>query len=251
MSDSATYPVRNMNGGAESTKHAYDQLRGYILEGRLEPGAAFSQVQLSQQLGVSRTPLREAVRLLQMEGLVHSEYNRRVTVAPLSASACEELYAMRIPLESLAVRLSVPLLTDAELDGAEQALEELDEAFARGDHVAVREPHRRFHFTLFGHGGDLMVARVADLWDHAQRFRLLYSREAGEEDALQQQTASEHAAMLAAARARDEALTMRLVADHLGRIVLTTLARVDNRYDPRAVRAALLMVNAQTMERSR
>src|SRR4051812_50198781 len=65
-----------LQGGA-STRHAYEQLRSKILLGELAPGTAFSQVQLSRQLGVSRTPLREAVRLLQTEGLLQSEPKRR------------------------------------------------------------------------------------------------------------------------------------------------------------------------------
>ena len=69
---------------AAAREHAYDQLRNKILVGELAPGATFSQVQLATELGVSRTPLREAVRLLQTEGLLRSEPKRRVRVAPLT-----------------------------------------------------------------------------------------------------------------------------------------------------------------------
>ena len=98
-----------------STQHAYEELRRQILQGELAPGATFSQVQLSDQLGVSRTPLREAVRLLQMEGLLRAEPRRRVRVSPLSTEDFEDLYAIRIALESLAVRLTVPQLDQTEL----------------------------------------------------------------------------------------------------------------------------------------
>lgn len=72
-----------VDGGA-STRHAYEELRRQILFGELEPGATFSQVKLSTQLGVSRTPLREAVRLLQTEGLLRSEPRQRVRVSPIT-----------------------------------------------------------------------------------------------------------------------------------------------------------------------
>jgi GntR family transcriptional regulator, rspAB operon transcriptional repressor len=72
-------------------RHAYEQLRSKILLGELAPGATFSQVQLASQLGISRTPLREAVRLLQTEGLLDSEPNRRVRVSPLTTEDFEDL----------------------------------------------------------------------------------------------------------------------------------------------------------------
>jgi DNA-binding GntR family transcriptional regulator len=112
--DAPSEPAQTLDGGA-STQHAYDELRRKILQGELAPGATFSQVQLSTQLGVSRTPLREAVRLLQMEGLLRTDPRRRVRVSPLSTEDFEDLYAIRIALESLAVRLTVPQLSEAEL----------------------------------------------------------------------------------------------------------------------------------------
>ena len=239
-----------MADGFESTRHAYEQLRLSILEGRLEPGTAFSQVQLAHQLGVSRTPLREAVRLLQMEGLVHSEYNRRVTVAPLTLSGCEQLYAMRIALEPLAVRLSVPCLTAADLDAIGRDLVELEESIDRDGIDHARAAHRQFHLGLFAHAGELLTARVGDLWDHAERFRLLYQREATAEISLQRMASAEHHAILEAARRGDDTGAGERVAEHLGRVVLTTLASVDIRYDPRAVRAALAVYDTSARSSS-
>jgi DNA-binding GntR family transcriptional regulator len=226
--------------GLKSARHAYERLRAYILDGTLEPGHAFSQVQLAQELGISRTPLREAVRLLQMEGLVLSEYNRRVTVAPATPGVCDRLYAMRIALEPLAVQLTVPLLSERDLAEIGEDLKEMAAMTAADDYEGGRGPHRRFHMGLAAHAGDPLRARVADMFDHAERFRLLYSRQAtsGPGD-LWQFTNAEHQAIYDAACARRGARAGQLLADHLGRIVLTTLAGVASRYDPQAVRAAL------------
>src|SRR4051794_15338850 len=71
-------------GAGGSTLAAYNMLREAVLSGALPAGSTLSQVELSARLGVSRTPLREAVRLLQNEGLIESEHNRRVRVAPIS-----------------------------------------------------------------------------------------------------------------------------------------------------------------------
>jgi DNA-binding GntR family transcriptional regulator len=79
----------------------HDQLRQAILRGDVPPGPATSQLVLARELGVGRTPLREALRMLQSEGLVISEPNRRVRIAELSIADAEELYVMRILLEAV------------------------------------------------------------------------------------------------------------------------------------------------------
>jgi DNA-binding GntR family transcriptional regulator len=225
--------------GAETARRAYAQLRAAILEGVLEPGVAFSQVRLAEELGISRTPLREALRLLQMEGLVHSEYNRQVTVAPLHVGTCESLYAMRIALEPLAVRLTVSKLTQSDRVEISAHLDVLTSASDDSEYSSARDAHRRFHLGLTQHAGEPLSARVGDLWDHAERFRLLYNRQAAGDLAVQRLAGAEHQAIFDAAHRGDGDLAARLVADHLGRIVLSTLAIVASRHDPRAVRAAL------------
>jgi DNA-binding GntR family transcriptional regulator len=224
----------------DSTAHAYDQVRAAILDGRLPPGAAFSQVQLAAQLDVSRTPLREALRLLQTERLVDSDFNRRVRVSPLSLQDLEQLYAIRIPLESLGARLTVPLLSDEELDALGETLAEMDAA----DVGALRAPHRRFHAALVGRAGERLREEILDLWDHAERYRLLYASTDSERLALRELARSEHAAILAAARTRDPDRCAQLLAGHLARTALTVIAQVDGTYDPRILRTALRHVSA-------
>src|SRR5689334_16751770 len=80
----------------------HDRLREAILNGEIPAGQATSKNTLARNLGAGRTPVREALRLLQREGLVLSEPNRRVRIADLSASDAEELYVMRISLEAIA-----------------------------------------------------------------------------------------------------------------------------------------------------
>jgi DNA-binding GntR family transcriptional regulator len=233
-----------LDGGA-STRHAYEQLRRKILLGELEPGATFSQVQLASELGVSRTPLREAVRLLQTEGLLHSEPKRRVRVSPLNTEDFEDLYAMRIVLDSLAVRLTVPQLSDAELANIRLWCLEATAAAAEGGPVAYREPHRRFHFGLFEHAGPRLVRQVEDLWDHAERYRLLHAQHGGTLTQLVRLSQRDHAAILEAAEARDAPLAGRRMAEHLARTALMTLVQTDHRHDPARVRAALEHVYAE------
>src|SRR5947209_17923442 len=94
----------------------HEHLRQRILDGTMSPGTILSQVQLAQQFGVSRTPLREALRMLQEERLVLAEHNHRVRVADINLAELESLYACRIMLESLALALTLPHLSLEDLD---------------------------------------------------------------------------------------------------------------------------------------
>ncbi len=90
-----------------------------ILSGVLGPGARLRQEELAEVFGTSRIPVREALRALEYEGLVSSEPHRGFTVTALDADDVEEVYALRILLESEAVRLALPLLTDEDLEELE------------------------------------------------------------------------------------------------------------------------------------
>ena len=239
--DAAAEPSQALDWGA-STQHAYEELRRQILQGELAPGATFSQVQLSDQLGVSRTPLREAVRLLQMEGLLRAEPRRRVRVSPLSTEDFEDLYAIRIALESLAVRLTVPQLDQTELADTKLAHLEWSAALSEGDLGASRESHRRFHFSLYAHAGTRLVKQVGDLWDHAERYRLLQWTHAGEQTQIARLAHRDHAGILEAGEQHDAVLAARRMAEHLARTALMTLVQVDHNHEPTRVREALAHV---------
>ena len=127
-----------MSAGAarRSVDVVHGALREAILEGGLEQGTILSQVQLAERYGVSRTPLREALRLLQGEGLIDALPNRRVQVASFSVDDLEQIYAMRITLESLAVRLSVAQFDADDLRGLNARLAEMDAFAERGTSTA-------------------------------------------------------------------------------------------------------------------
>ena len=221
--------------GVDTTSRAYSEVRAAILDGTLAPGQWVSRVQLAAQLRISRTPLREALRLLENEGLVETVLNRRLRIAPLSLPDLEALYSLRIAAEPLAVRVSVPHLGDAELQAIAQAKDDLDNATS--DFATY---HRRFHFGLFSHAAPRVRRHVEDLWDHAERYRLLYQR--ASQSALRELSAREHDAILEAAKARDGALCGRLVAEHLARTALTVIVQVDGAHEPRLVRESLRYV---------
>lgn len=121
-------------------------VRRAILSGVLGPGARLRQEELADVFGTSRIPVREALRALEYEGLVASEPHRGFTVTTLDADDVEEVYDLRILLESEAVRLALPLLTDEDLEQLEVLFHTMQEATAPDDQLAARE---RFYLRLY------------------------------------------------------------------------------------------------------
>src|SRR5258708_16659338 len=151
------------------------RLRDMILRGELPTEVPLSQVQLAQQLGVSRTPLREALRLLQHEGLVVGEPRQRVHITGFSLVDLEQLYAARIALEALGIRLTIPRLTSSDLQALEQELSQIERYSMIEDYERWRVPHRAFHRGLVAHAGDRLVGLIAQLSDHSERYRRVYT----------------------------------------------------------------------------
>ncbi|BBP74021.1 GntR family transcriptional regulator [Pseudomonas sp. Ost2] len=123
-----------------------ESLRGAILDGRLPCGMAVRQQELATLFGVSRMPVREALRQLESQGLLHVVQHKGAVVAPLIDDTSTENYNLRILLESEALRLSVPLLT--EDDFAESAAY-IDQLETETDYTQVGRLNRLFHMSLY------------------------------------------------------------------------------------------------------
>lgn len=121
-------------------------VRKAILSGVLGPGARLRQEELADTFGTSRIPVREALRALEYEGLVTSEPHRGFTVTALDADDVEEVYDLRILLESEAVRLALPLLTDDDLEDLEVLFGTMQSAQTPNDQLAARE---QFYLRLY------------------------------------------------------------------------------------------------------
>jgi len=226
----------------------YRRLRTMILDGMFPPGSMLSQVKLAESLGVSRIPLREALRMLQREGLVEAEHNQRARVPSFEPAIVDSLYASRILLEALSLRLTVPDIAPADVQALKQILTELDEAAARRDLDAWEEPHRRFHRLLVSHAEDSMRQRIAGYADQCEYYRRLYYRLMS----MRQPTrpadviAAEHRAIASACIQGTADRAAHLLTRHYARTALTVLGQMSPEFDPVAVRMALQIVGADT-----
>ncbi|HEX4623138.1 MAG TPA: GntR family transcriptional regulator [Solirubrobacteraceae bacterium] len=232
-----------MSAGAarRSVDVVHGALREAILEGDLEQGTILSQVQLAERYGVSRTPLREALRLLQGEGLIDALPNRRVQVASFSVDDLEQIYAMRITLESLAVRLSVAQFDADDLRELNVRLAEMDAFAEPRDIDGWNGPHATFHRGLVSHSGARIVALVGQLSETADRYRRLAVTQG---DHAWTRVANEHREILDACERREAGEAAQAMARHLARTVLTVVSLVAPEHDPARVRMALASVAA-------
>lgn len=186
-----------------------DTLRRAIVSGAIPGGQAIRQEDLAARFGVSRMPVREALRRLEAEGLVDFVPHKGAVAASLSAEDAEEIAAMRVAAETLALRRSLPRLAAADLDRAAAVLDEME---AETDIARFGELNRRFHLTLYGAApGKRLLQHVQSLHDAADR----YLRVAVTGLDYESRSAEEHRALLAACRASDADRASALLAAHI------------------------------------
>lgn len=217
----------------------YRQLRNAILECELAPDTVVSQVQLAKQFGVSRTPLREVLRLLEQERLVRAEHNRRVRITGLSVPDLEEVYAARIALEPLAARVGVANWTAHKGEQLQQYFDEMREYANQEDYSGWQVAHRSFHSLLTSASNQRMSQVLSELSDHADRYRRIYATTGP----LAWATGlRQHQEILDCVADRDADRLATALARHIGRAALTTIAAADPTHDAVLVREALNMV---------
>jgi DNA-binding GntR family transcriptional regulator len=136
---------------------AFNRLSQEILSGRTDPGERLVEEQLTRRLGISRAPLREALRLLAQQGLVEHIPRRGVRVATLSDEDVRELYEVRDVLERHAVQ-SRP--AGADLSGLRAALDVMRKATETGDRLAIADAHRQFHVSVVALGGNRQLSAL-------------------------------------------------------------------------------------------
>ncbi|WP_406692115.1 GntR family transcriptional regulator [Saccharopolyspora sp. ID03-671] len=188
-----------------------DELRRSIVSGDLTPGQPIRQDTIAAGLGVSRVPLREALKTLEAEGQVVYQPHRGYSVAELSLADLLEVYRMRELLEAEAVRVAAEQLTDADLTRITDAGQDVEKAAEDGDLVAMIAANRRFHFALLEPAGMPRLLRVVrTLWDATDAYRAVYYNSGTNRERVRR----EHEAIISAAHDRRSDDLIHLLAAH-------------------------------------
>ncbi|HEX6938093.1 MAG TPA: GntR family transcriptional regulator [Longimicrobiales bacterium] len=189
-----------------------EALRERILRGDYPEGAPLRQDALAAELGVSRIPVREALRQLEAEGLVTISPHHGATVSTLSIDEVRELFELRALIESDLLRRAIPHLTPADLERADEILGEYEAAFRKGDVAAWGALNWQFHSTLLSAAGrPLTMGVVESLQNQSDRYiRLQLSLTSGQTRANE-----EHRAIAEAVREREVDRACALLAAHI------------------------------------
>lgn len=186
-----------------------EKLRERILSGRLPGGVQLKQEQLAQEFGVSRIPVREALKSLEAEGLVRHELYKGAVVAESSVEEMIEMLDIRIGLETRALRLAFPYFTQAALDEAQAILERYNVAESPRE---WSEFNKQFHLALYRPAGKpRLLQMIENLTRGTERqMHLHISRTVGRDHPQE-----EHFALLAACRAGKVEEALRLLEAHI------------------------------------
>lgn len=195
---------RLVTGPAErlpAAERAYRELRRRILDNALAAGTNLLEEEAALMLGLSRTPVREAMVRLAEEGLVEIRPRHGMRVKPISADDMREIYEVLAALEPKAAALAARRgLAAEELAGLEEAVAAMDRALERGDLAAWADADERFHLGLVRASGNRrLAATVGSFWDQAHRVRMATLRLRP----LPTASNEDHRAVVAAIRAGD------------------------------------------------
>jgi DNA-binding GntR family transcriptional regulator len=187
-------------------------LRSQIVDGSIPPATRLSEVTLAENLGVSRTPIREALQKLEQEGLAERRHGLGLFVAGLTRRGATEVVGIRSVLEGYAARLAAERITPEELASIRAAHDDANRAIEAGALEELMEANTHFHdgVNAASHS-DRCVAMIGELRDWVLRYRA----EALVEDAARSRSYAQHAQIIAALESRDGQLAEELARAHI------------------------------------
>ncbi|HOJ46245.1 MAG TPA: GntR family transcriptional regulator [Bacillota bacterium] len=190
----------------------FEAIREAIINGTLRPGERLMEEALAEELGVSRTPVREAIRKLELEKLVIMVPRKGAYVADLTKSDVKEVFEIRRALEGLAAQLAALRATDEQLEKLERYLVRIGEAIDREDIEQTIEIDEMFHDVLYkAAGNDRLEEMINNLREHIQRYRSTSLAHPGR----MKQAFVEHRKRVEAIGKRDSKLAKKLAEEHI------------------------------------
>jgi DNA-binding GntR family transcriptional regulator len=195
------------------TDFAYWELRRQILDGELPPGERLLLRQLADKLGLSVMPIRDALRMLERDGLVDSQTHRGATVTQISGDTIVDTISIRMWLEVLAVREAVPFHTDETLARMDAALAEAEETAGRGDALEYARANRTLHELIEAPAPAALRELIEDSWERlwqSRRRMSLFSLLPG----IAMEAQREHARIASAVRSGDAEAAAAAMEQH-------------------------------------
>ena len=151
----------------------FNTLRQAILKGELEPGERLMEIQLAGRLGVSRTPVREAIRKLELEGLVVMIPRKGAEVASITEKSLRDVLEVRKALEELAAELACQRMTEEEIVEAEKQLENFKKEVQSNDVTKIAEMDVEFHEMIYmGTKNERLIQILHNLREQMYRYRM-------------------------------------------------------------------------------
>lgn len=190
----------------------YERLRGAIVNGGLKPGERLVERQLAELLGVSRTPIREAIRMLELEGLVAHVPRIGSVVAKVTDSEVLEIYRIRAVLEGLAARMAAEKIKPEQLARLIELMTCLEEKAQAAEMAALEKLHQQFNDVIYQAAASTrLYGMITTLVDHIAR----YTRVGYCHPGRLLEATIEHRQLVEALKLRDGALAERIARDHI------------------------------------
>ncbi len=190
----------------------FNTLRQAILRGELKPGERLMEIQLANKLGVSRTPIREAIRKLELEGLVLMIPRKGAEVADITEKSLKDVLEVRRALEELSVKLTCDRITKEEIKELEQAAENFRKTMKNKDITEIAEADVRFHDVIYtATKNQKLIQLLNNLHEQMYRYRIEYLKD----EEVYPKLLKEHKEIIERINRGEKEEAARIVCEHI------------------------------------
>ncbi|MCQ2509973.1 MAG: GntR family transcriptional regulator [Lachnospiraceae bacterium] len=205
MADYQYMPLRDL---------VFHTLRRAILQGNLKPGERLMEIKLANRMGVSRTPIREAIRMLELEGLVVMIPRKGAQVAKITEKDLRDVLEVRMGLEQLAIKFASQRISDIQIDELFRASKEFAKAVSEENLTEIAEADVHFHDLIYkATGNERLIQLLNNLREQMYRYRIEYLKSQAIRDSL----VKEHDILCEKLKARDMEGAIEIMESHIGR----------------------------------
>lgn len=209
---SSTDAMEHPGPPMSKTAYVLDRMRGEIASGAIIPGESLKQTDLAARYGVSPTPVREALRLLQAEGTISYSPHRGATVAGMDAERVRDLYLLRATMESLATRIAVERLADDS--GTLELVQKLHRELSRGrtklSGSELAQLNKTLHFAIYSSGSTIIAEHINSLWRLIPPTVTMW-----DQPRITKVLVAQHAKIIEAFASRDAPAAAELMSEHV------------------------------------